>query len=191
MLQRVQELRIHPSQAGQVLGIDLIGFLLVGVDEPEFAGVGHQDLVATPFQEPANPGRVGSRFYGDAQGPLRGEASPEGFGGGAQPTLLDDLAALLVDEAEVGILVAEIQSGCRAWFVPATIHGGPILLSGRQSPYSLCRSSERVLRMGGRPSHLIFVEHPSLLKKSLSDQSVVRNTQDPRPKHYKTVNLNP
>jgi hypothetical protein len=29
------------------------------------------------------------------------------------------------------------------------------------------------------------------LKKSLSDQSVVRNTQEPRPKHYKTVDLNP
>jgi hypothetical protein len=35
------------------------------------------------------------------------------------------------------------------------------------------------------------VEKVSLLKKSLSDQSVVRNTQEPRPKHYKTVDLNP
>jgi len=31
------------------------------------------------------------------------------------------------------------------------------------------------------------LELDSLLKKSLSDQSVVRNTQEPRPKHYKTV----
>src|SRR5215204_7816027 len=35
-----------------------------------------------------------------------------------------------------------------------------------------------------------FGERASLLKKSLSDQSVVRNTQEPRPKHYKTVDLN-
>ena len=36
-----------------------------------------------------------------------------------------------------------------------------------------------------------FAEFTSLLKKSLSVQSVVRNTQVPRPKHYKTVDLNP
>jgi hypothetical protein len=33
--------------------------------------------------------------------------------------------------------------------------------------------------------------HGALLKKSLSDRSVVRNTQEPRPKHYKTVRSNP
>jgi hypothetical protein len=38
---------------------------------------------------------------------------------------------------------------------------------------------------------LDYLEEVSLLKKSLSDQSVVRNTQEPRPKHYKTVDLNP
>ena len=37
----------------------------------------------------------------------------------------------------------------------------------------------------------VFSEGVSLLKKSLSDRSVVRNTQEPRPKHYKTVVLNP
>ncbi len=39
-----------------------------------------------------------------------------------QPTLLDHLAALCVDEAEVGVFVAEIQSGCHLWLVAATIH---------------------------------------------------------------------
>jgi hypothetical protein len=29
------------------------------------------------------------------------------------------------------------------------------------------------------------------LKKSLSEQAVVRNTQESRPKHYKTVGLDP
>jgi hypothetical protein len=37
----------------------------------------------------------------------------------------------------------------------------------------------------------VQLKHNSLLKKSLSVQSVVRNTQEPRPKHYKTVDLNP
>ena len=31
----------------------------------------------------------------------------------------------------------------------------------------------------------------SLLKKSLSERSVVRNTQEPGPKHYKSVDLKP
>ena len=38
--------------------------------------------------------------------------------------------------------------------------------------------------------HAYFRERYSLLKKSLSDRSVVRYTQDPRPKLYKTVDLN-
>src|ERR671910_2387580 len=59
-----------------------------GIDEPQFTGIGHKDLVAALLQEPANPGRVGSRFYGDAHGLLGVEAPSEGFGGGAQPALL-------------------------------------------------------------------------------------------------------
>jgi hypothetical protein len=75
VLERIQELGIHSCQASQILGVDLIGLAPVGVDEPKLAGIGHQHLVATLLQEPANPGRVGSRFYGDAQRPLRSEAS--------------------------------------------------------------------------------------------------------------------
>jgi hypothetical protein len=37
VLERIQELRIQPRQTSEVLGIDLIRFALVGVDEPEFA----------------------------------------------------------------------------------------------------------------------------------------------------------
>jgi hypothetical protein len=105
---RVEQLRIHSSQAGEVLGVYLVGFAPVGVDEPQFASVRHQHLVAALLQEPANPGRVGSRLYGDAQRPLGGEAPPEGLPGGAQPAFLDHLAALRVDEAQVGVLVAEV-----------------------------------------------------------------------------------
>jgi hypothetical protein len=47
VLELVQELRVHSSQASQVLGVDLVRFSLVGIDEPQLAGIGHQRLVAT------------------------------------------------------------------------------------------------------------------------------------------------
>jgi hypothetical protein len=50
-------------------------------------------------------------------------------GWSAQPTLLHNLATMLVDEAQVGILVAGVQSGCHQRMIFATIHGGPILLA--------------------------------------------------------------
>jgi hypothetical protein len=129
VLERVQQLRIEACQAAQVLGICLVGLSLVGVDESQFASVGHQHLVAQLLEHPARPGRVGAGLDGYAhRRPLGGEASPEGFGAGTQPTLFDHLAALLIDEAQVGVFVAYVQSGCRPWFVPANIHGGPILL---------------------------------------------------------------
>ena len=56
MLYGVEELRIHSSQPSQILGVDLIGLLLVGVDEPQFTGVGHQYLMATLLKHPAGPG---------------------------------------------------------------------------------------------------------------------------------------
>src|SRR5215217_5311492 len=56
--------------------------------------------------------------------------------GGAQPALFHNLTALCVDEAQVGAFVAEIEHGCPLRLVFATIHGGPILLPGRKSPYS-------------------------------------------------------
>ena len=47
MLEWVQQLRVHSSQASQILGIDLIGLAFVGIDEPQFTGIGHQHLVTT------------------------------------------------------------------------------------------------------------------------------------------------
>jgi hypothetical protein len=44
---RVEQLRIQARQASKVLGVYLIGLVLVGVDEPQLACVGHQDLVTT------------------------------------------------------------------------------------------------------------------------------------------------
>ncbi len=38
MFEWVEQLRVETRQAGQTLGVDLVGLLLVGVDEPQFAG---------------------------------------------------------------------------------------------------------------------------------------------------------
>ena len=46
VLERVKQLGIDARQAGQALGIDLVGLALVRVDEPRLARVGHKDLVA-------------------------------------------------------------------------------------------------------------------------------------------------
>jgi hypothetical protein len=85
----VEQLRIEACQPSQVLGIHLVGLAPVGVDEPQFASVSDQDLMATLLQEPANPGRVGPCLDGYAhRRPLGGEATPEGFRGGVQPALI-------------------------------------------------------------------------------------------------------
>src|SRR5215211_2158194 len=93
------------------------------------------------------------RFDGDAHGPPGGEVSLEGLWGGAQPAFLHDLATVLVDEAEVGVFVAEVQSGRRLWMLFATVHGGPILL-----PFGPLKPVEPLQTQGycagGRPSHL-------------------------------------
>ena len=113
VLERVQELRIQTCQASQVLGVDLVGLALVGIDEPQFAGIGHQDLVAALLQHPACPGRVGSSLDCDAHGGCsEAKRRLKGLGGRTQPTFLHNLTALLIDEAEVGVLVAYVQSGC-------------------------------------------------------------------------------
>jgi hypothetical protein len=46
VFERVEQLGIEARQAGQVLGIDLVGLLLVGVDQSQLAGIGHKYLVA-------------------------------------------------------------------------------------------------------------------------------------------------
>jgi hypothetical protein len=46
VLEWVEQLRIETCQASQIFSVYLVGFTLVGVDEPQFASVGHQYLVA-------------------------------------------------------------------------------------------------------------------------------------------------
>jgi hypothetical protein len=96
MVQWVKQLRIQTCQASEVLGIYLIGLTLVGVDEPYLARIGYQHLVAALLEQPTNPWRVSPRLDGDPQRPLRAETPPQSLRSGAQPTLLDHLAAFSV-----------------------------------------------------------------------------------------------
>jgi hypothetical protein len=67
VFERIKQLRIKTRQAGKVLGVYLVGFAPVCVDEPRLARIGYQDVVATLLEHPASPGRVGACLYGYAQ----------------------------------------------------------------------------------------------------------------------------
>jgi hypothetical protein len=131
VLEWIEQLRVHSCQASQVLGVYLICLTLVSVDQSQLTGVGHQYLVSALLEQPTNPGRVSSGLDGHAHRPLRGEASPQSFGGCTHPTLLDHLAAVGVQETQIAVFVAEIQPGRHLWSLFVTIHCGSILLPGR------------------------------------------------------------
>jgi hypothetical protein len=78
-------------------------------------------------------------------------------GVGTQPALFDDLAVVRVDEAQVGVIVSEIESGSHLWLFAATIHGGPILLPGRFRAHIERLQTIRYC-VEGRSSHPIFGE---------------------------------
>jgi hypothetical protein len=99
MLERVQELRIKTRQASQVLGVYLIRLALVGIDEPQFAGIGHQHLVAAFLEHPAHPRRVSTRLNCDAHGLLRTETPPQSLRSGTQPTAAAALRVVVAEEA--------------------------------------------------------------------------------------------
>jgi len=50
-----EQLGVEPSQSGQVFGVGAIALAGVAVDQAQLAGVGHQDLVAQPGQQCADP----------------------------------------------------------------------------------------------------------------------------------------
>src|SRR5215207_384272 len=88
---------------------------------------------------------------------LGGEASPEGFGGGAQSRPSSITSPLCVSMTQVGVFVAQVQSGCHLQLRSATIHGGPILLPilGVRAR-RISADPQGTAYLGGRPSHLIF-----------------------------------
>ena len=65
----------------------------------ELAGVGDQDLVTEPLQEPADPGRVHPGLDGDPHRLRLREAPLEGRGAGGDAALLDHVAAFGVQQA--------------------------------------------------------------------------------------------
>src|SRR5215216_6345002 len=179
VLERIEQLRVHSCQASQVLGVYLIGLLLVSVDESQLTGVGHQDLVTALLEQPTNPRRVSPGLDGHAHRPLRSKASLQSFGGGSHPTLLDHLAAVGVQKTQIAVFVAEIHSGRHLWSYFATIHSGPILLSGPLEPVEPLQT-QRVLRRGSAfSSHLPRIHLPgtgdaSMFVKALKSRCYVR-----------------
>jgi hypothetical protein len=133
-LERGQQLGIESGKPGQVLGVYLVGFALVLVDQAQLTSVGHQHLVSTLFQKPTDPGRVGSHFDGDTHGLATLETLPESLGRGAQAALFDHVASVGVDEAQVALCLSPRSS-------PAVIFGILLVLSflvmGRSSPFLL------------------------------------------------------
>src|SRR5215211_6639295 len=122
VLQWEKKLGINPGQAREVLSVELVGFALGAVDEPQLPGVSDQNLMATLFQQTTHPGRVGSDLDADLEGVLGVKTPPESLRGRTQHTLFNDLATVCVDQAEAAVFVAEVQSGCHLWMLFAAIH---------------------------------------------------------------------
>src|SRR5918994_1131116 len=101
VLHRVQKFRIGPSEAGQLLGIELVGLTLLAIDQPSLTRISDQYFVATLGKQTTYPGRVGSDLDGDMQRPFRIEPAPHRLWGGAQPSPFDGFAVCGVDEREV------------------------------------------------------------------------------------------
>src|SRR5215217_6909194 len=110
MLDRREQTSIEACQAGEVLGIEPVVLAALGVDEPELAGVGHQDLVAAPSQQAADPGRVRARLERHAHRLDADETPLEGLRGRGDAGLLDDLAGLGVQQAQVAVTVSYVDA---------------------------------------------------------------------------------
>ena len=60
VLEWIEQLRVQTCQTSQILGVYLVGFVFVSVDQSQLTSIGHQDLVATLLEHSACPRRVGS-----------------------------------------------------------------------------------------------------------------------------------
>ena len=134
------------------------------VDQPGLARIGYQYLVAQAFEDPVHPARVSADFDGDLQLLLGVEAAAEVLRGGAQPALLNELATVGVEDAQLTVLVAEVQPYRHLRLLGATIIHGSILLSGPlTSPYLFADPlTGYCARIG--PSHLIYSDTYSGLR---------------------------
>jgi hypothetical protein len=110
MLDRREQTSIEACQAGEVLGIEPVVLAALGVDEPELAGVGHQDLVGASSQHAADPGRVRARLERHAHRLDADETPLEGLRGRGDAGLFDDLAGLGVQQAQVAVAVSYVDA---------------------------------------------------------------------------------
>ena len=147
MLDGVEKLRIYPGQTGQFLSIELVGLTLATVDQPRLSGIGYKHLMPALFQKAAYPSRVGADLDGDLHLLCGVEAAVEIVRGSAQPTFLNELAAFGVEDAQITVLVTEVQPHRHLLrLLGANITHGSILLSRLLEPLIICRPSDRVLR---------------------------------------------
>lgn len=105
-----EQLRVEPGQPGQVFGIGSIVLARVLVDQAQLPGVRDKDLMPEMGQERADPTGVGPDLHGHPAGRKGSEPALQRTGGGGNAALFDHLA-VRIEEAEIGLLVAQIDAG--------------------------------------------------------------------------------
>jgi len=110
VLERSEQFRVEPSQASELLSVDLVRLSAVGVDEPQPAGVGDQDLVTVSFEQTAHPRRMRARLNGDAHLFATGETPLEPLRAGWDAALLQDLAARGLQGTQLAVAITEVDA---------------------------------------------------------------------------------
>src|SRR3712207_2539602 len=111
MLERREQLRVQPRQAGEVLGVETVRLAPLTVDEPQLPWVGLQHLVAQTLKQSADLWGVGAGLDGYPH-PLSFREVPfERRGACADLALFDHFAVSGVDRAQVAVPVAYFDSG--------------------------------------------------------------------------------
>ena len=106
---RRQQRRIPPADPRQVLRVDAIGFVFVGVEPAQFPSIRYEHFVAHRTQLPTNPSRVGTCLENDAAARLPWQALPQGRARGRNATLLQH-HALGIDRAHLTESVADVET---------------------------------------------------------------------------------
>jgi hypothetical protein len=116
--------------AREVLGVELVGFALTAIDEPQLPGVSDQNLVATLFLRANDSPREGEwvptsmatlREYSESKRCLRASGVLRSL-----PSSMTSPLCRHRSGTDGCIFVTEIQPGCNLWLLPATIRHGPL-----------------------------------------------------------------
>lgn len=109
VVDRAEKLGIEPSEAGQHFRIHPVLLAGVGVDQPQFAGVGHQNLMPELPQQLARPKGVRPHLHRHPAAGKVGKRAPEGRLGRRQAALLDHLA-LPVHDVDQRMSIPQFQT---------------------------------------------------------------------------------